>query len=238
MPLAGIRTRLRLSAPRILCGVLYIHKHNYSERQTKWHTDGNSTRETQTQVRFSCSFQSFMLNQGWSVLRRDKPTGSWWACVRPASAQCLHAHSLCAAEHLLYTVHVAHTSPTNSPDSCLRSVFVCLLLVKLTDTGWMGFWMFCFHFSEVTPGRVGAQRQQFFLPLVRFCFAAKFYRRQKRNRVARAREWITNDALLVGGELCGTHCLKFQKASVQSFRPQLYPHGWVSCHVPALTAAM
>lgn len=32
MPLAGIRTRLRLSAPHVLCDVLYIQKHNYSER--------------------------------------------------------------------------------------------------------------------------------------------------------------------------------------------------------------
>lgn len=33
MPLAGIRTRLHLSAPHVLCGELYIHKHNYSDRQ-------------------------------------------------------------------------------------------------------------------------------------------------------------------------------------------------------------
>ena len=46
MPLAGIRTRLRLSAPRVLCGVLYIHKHNYSDRrawrkntEAVWHAD-------------------------------------------------------------------------------------------------------------------------------------------------------------------------------------------------------
>lgn len=54
MPLAGIRTRLRSSAPCVLCGVLYIHKHNYSGRQA--HRKYNTARRKMqhVQVHFSC----------------------------------------------------------------------------------------------------------------------------------------------------------------------------------------
>lgn len=121
VPLAGIRTRLRLSALCVLCGVLYIHKHNYSDRQAhkkyKWHTDYTAWRRY-FQVHFSCSFLSFVLNQ--AVPKRSIPTEvllNLWPCT-----SCVHLQTHTTVHFQLCNCLCTQISNKTTKSFCFFSI--------------------------------------------------------------------------------------------------------------------